>query len=118
MHFNLRDISVYCNGRQYPSSNYTLDYTKDLYARPYHDMQECVGVANSTESNGINYGMYKNGWCFYVFNLTPSMEQSNAFELVREGTTSVTLRFSAPVQAGGVIFTFIFLYSLIIFRFH
>ena len=102
LNFNLRDITIYCNGRQYPGSSYNIDYTYNLYVRPYHDMQEFIGMANTTDSNGINYDMYKTGWCLYVFNLTPSMEQSNAFELVREGTTSICLRFNEPVPPGGV----------------
>jgi len=100
--FNLRDISVYCNGQIYPHTKYNCSNNSILSARPYHDMQEFVGMANTTDSNGISYAMYKNGWCLYVFNLTPSMEQSKDFELVREGTTSICLRFNSPVPAGGV----------------
>jgi hypothetical protein len=88
-----------------------------MYARPYHDMQEFTGMANTTDSNGISYSMYKSGWCLYVFNLTPSMEQSKDFELVREGTTSVCLRFNQPVPAGGVWHFICFLNNHFEYRF-
>jgi len=46
--------------------------------------------------------MFKNGWCIYVFNLTNSQEDSEGFELVKDGCTSVEIRFSSPVPAGGI----------------
>jgi hypothetical protein len=61
-----------------------------------------LGFAYTNESNGIDYSMFKNGWCIYVFNLTNSQEDSEGFELVKDGCTSVEIRFSTPVPAGGV----------------
>jgi hypothetical protein len=65
-------------------------------------MQENVGFSYTTDSNGISHKMFKKGWCIYVFNLTNSMENDPGFELIKEGTTAVQIRFSSAIQAGGV----------------
>lgn len=63
---------------------------------------ENLGYAYNTESNGINYKMFKTGWNVYVFNLTNSQEDSQGFELVKDGCTSVHIRFSTAVPANGI----------------
>ena len=68
--FSVREIELMANGRLYPQNPYSLDYGNKLYARAYHDCQEHLGFANTSESNGINYKMYKSGWNIYCFDLT------------------------------------------------
>jgi hypothetical protein len=63
---------------------------------------ENLGYAYTSESNSINYSMFKNGWNVYVFNLTNSQEDTQGFELVKDGTTSVHISFASPVPAGGI----------------
>lgn len=86
----------------FTTKNFSLDYQNSNYARAYHDAQEHLGFAYSNESNGINYSMFKNGWNIYVFNLTNSQQDSEGFELVKDGATTVQIRFSSPVPAGGI----------------
>ena len=80
----------------------SLDYENSNYARAYHDTQEHLGFAYTSESNGITYSMFKNGWTIYVFNLTNSQEDSQAFELIKDGSTTVNIRFNSAVPAGGI----------------
>jgi hypothetical protein len=82
-HFNVREITINANGRNYPQVPYSLDYGANKYVRPFHDLHEHVGTAYNTESNGINYKMYKAGWCFYAFSLTNSQENEPFFELIK-----------------------------------
>jgi hypothetical protein len=92
-HFNIRDIEIIANGRIYPQQPYNLDFGGKNYIRAYHDFQEYLGFANTTESNGINYKKYPNGFCFFAFMLTNAQEDSPGFELIKDGTTSVNIRF-------------------------
>jgi hypothetical protein len=101
-HFKVREIELMANGRVYPQQPYNLDYTNNLYVKAYHDFQEHLGFANTTESNGIDYSRYRSGWCFYVFNMTNAQEESPGFELVKDGSTVITIRFDSPVPAGGI----------------
>jgi hypothetical protein len=106
-HLNVREISITANGRCYPHVPYSFDYRNNNYVRAYHDFHEFVGQAYSTESNGIDYAMYKTGWCLYSFILTNSMENENSFELLKDGVTGINIKFADPVANGG--------YSLIVY---
>jgi negative regulator of sigma E activity len=61
-----------------------------------------LGMAYSTESNGIDYAMYGDGWTIFSFILNNSGENSNCFELIKDGTTSLYMRFANTIPAGGV----------------
>lgn len=100
--FNIREISVMSSGRTYPQMMYNLDYANKNYARAYHDMQENLGFAFSNDSNGISYEMFERGWNIYVFNLTNSMENEPGFELIKDGTTSINIKFKERTPNGGI----------------
>lgn len=63
---------------------------------------EHLGFAYTNESNGISYSMFRDGWCVYVFSLTNSQEDSQGFELIKDGSTTVNIRFKTPVPANGI----------------
>ena len=115
MPFNTREITVFVNGRTYPSNLYNLNYANGLYVRPYHEMMEALGFAYSPESNGISLKRYINGCCFYVFNLNNSQEENPTFDLISEGTTTANLKFSQPVPAGGIVLISIAIFDSIIY---
>nr|CAD2178121.1 unnamed protein product [Meloidogyne enterolobii] len=103
-HFNVREISIVANGRNYPQAPYDFDYENGKYIRAFNDMNEAIGLANSTESNGITVQQYGKTHCIYVFNLTNSGEdQGGTFDLIKNGTTAVNIKFSKPVPEGGIM---------------
>ncbi|KAL3113285.1 hypothetical protein niasHT_018900 [Heterodera trifolii] len=101
-HHNVRDIELTASGRTYPQFPYNLDYKNNRYARAYHDTQEHLGMACTTESNGISYSMFKTAYCLYVFQMTNSQEDSPGFELIKEGCTAMNIRFAEAVPNEGV----------------
>ena len=90
------------SGRTYPQFPYNLDYKNNNYVRAYHDTQEHLGMACTTESNGISYSMFKTAYCLYVFQMTNAQEDSPGFELIKEGCTAVNIRFAEAVPTEGV----------------
>lgn len=100
--FDVREITIEANGLQYPAVPYNLRFAGRQYARPYHDMQESLGFANTTESNGIDFKRYCRGWTIFVFQMTNSLEDEPHFDLIKNGTTSIHLKFNTPIPAGGV----------------
>ena len=102
-HFNTRELSLQVNGKSYPSNAYNLNYTNGQYVRAFHDTMEALGFVNSVESNGLTFEKFKDGWCLYCFNLTNSAEDSNCFDLITEGAVNVNIKFTNPVQRGGVV---------------
>jgi len=103
-HFNVREINIVANGRTFPQAAYDLDYPNGKYVRPFNDMNEAVGFVNTVESNGISYEQFSKTHCIYVFNMTNSGEdQGGLFDLIRNGTTAVNIKFSAAVPDGGIM---------------
>ena len=100
--FNAREVTISANGRNYPQVPYQLDYDNQIYARAYHDMFENLGLANTTDTNGITYKMFMKGWNIYVFNMNKSGENDNGFDLITEGTTAVKIVFNNAIPTGGV----------------
>jgi hypothetical protein len=79
-----------------------LDYSNKNCVRAYYDQQDNLGFAFSNESNGITYSMFRKGWNIYVFNLTNSLENDPGFQLIKEGTTAIYVKFEKPVPARGI----------------
>ncbi|KAL3075109.1 hypothetical protein niasHT_039189 [Heterodera trifolii] len=102
--FNVREIAIIANGRSYPQAPYDLDYPHGKYVRAFNDMNEAVGFANSSESNGITFPQYGKTRCIYVFNLTSSGDdQAALFDLIKNGTTAVSIKFNRAVPVGGLM---------------
>ena len=103
-HFDVREISVIANGRAYPNAPYDLDYAAGKYVRPYNDMNEAINLANTMDGNGISYEQYAATHCVYIFNLTNSGEDhAGMFDLIKNGTTAVNIKFAKPVPDGGLV---------------
>lgn len=100
--FDVQQISIMCSGRTFPYTQYNLEYGVNKYSRPYHDMCENLGLGFSKESNGIDFGMFKRGWNIYVFNLTNSLDNEPGFELIKDGTTSINIKFRSRTPNGGI----------------
>jgi hypothetical protein len=101
-HNNVREISITANGQTYPAAPYDLDINGGKFARSFHDLHEVMGMANNTDSNGISMSNYKSCSCLYAFNLTNSMEDNACFDLIKNGTTTLNIKFSAAIPAGGL----------------
>ena len=101
--YDVRELTIFANNKTYPSSLYNLNFGRNQHARAFHDFCESLGMANTTESNGITWNKYKNGWTFYSFNLTNSQEDSGCFDLIKEGSTDINIKFTTGVVAGGLV---------------
>ena len=51
--FNIRSISVNAMGVNHPAVPYNLDFTRLKNMRPFQDLHNSLGLANSCDSNGI-----------------------------------------------------------------
>lgn len=101
--FDLRDLSVHAGGQQFPSVAYNnLQFTTGACMRPYVDLYEALGLANSDRTCGITFEQFRDGWTFLVVPLTSTLDDNCGFELVKNGSTNVRLTFNSPIPAGGV----------------
>lgn len=101
--YDIREIAVHAGGLIYPSVPYKMEFTKNMgQLRPYVDMYEALGVANSEKSFDISINQFKDGWTFFVIPLTSTLDDSCGFELLRAGTTTIRVQFNSEIPAGGV----------------
>ncbi|CAI4220812.1 unnamed protein product [Auanema sp. JU1783] len=99
--FNLKNIYLTMNNRIIPTRPYNLDW-ESSYATAYVDMLEGLGIAHSDTSNGITPEMYKNGFAFFVFDISPTVHSSDLFDVIRQGNVALKLEFSQRVHNDGI----------------
>ena len=101
-HFSARSIQIQAGGKSYPPNPLTFDYANNQFVRPYIQMCEDLGLTTTRRMNWITLDEFKNGDCLYVFNLTPDEPTTDNWQLVQDGSTSVSIIFREPVPVGGV----------------
>ena len=103
--FNLRSASVECGSNTYPLTRYDLNFDakNPSYMRLYMDLHDSLNISRgNAETCGINLWKFLNGWFTVVIPMTPLLDDSESFELIEQGTTTLKLKFSKPVPEGGV----------------
>lgn len=100
--FDVQEITIHANGQTYPANPYRMRWDEDVdstnYLRAYVDMQDATrNTINLT--NGITQDQYRNGWTFFVFTLTSTLEDCDGFELIQNSTTTVQLKFNKPIDS-------------------
>lgn len=76
-----------------------LKFLKNAIQFPKNNIQDGLRLANTIETNGISPHHFKNGWAIYVFVLAPDYN-AEGFDLIRAGTTSITVRFNPKTTEG------------------
>ncbi|KAH7693291.1 Protein F19G12.2, partial [Aphelenchoides avenae] len=101
--FDIREVVVNAGGINYPAVPYNMSWSNVpvQFVRAFVDMHDgCMPSHNTT--NGITLEQYLDGWTFFVIPLAAALDDCGGFELVRNGTTTIALRFSTPIPDPGV----------------
>ncbi|GFU49578.1 uncharacterized protein TNCV_1591121 [Trichonephila clavipes] len=109
-HYNLNHISLSENGIQIPTTAYTPDYAKDLYARNYLSLFTDL----AQHKTNVSYDDYKENICLYVFDLTQDKSASEPFgNVTRNGDISIHLKFDAELPETATLIAYMEMPSLI-----
>ena len=100
--FDVSEIFVTAGGISYPSRPLSPKYNENHFGRAYIQLFEALGLAGENSGNMITMDKFKNGWCLYGFNMSPTEDDVADWELVKNGATSVRIHFSKPIPDGGV----------------
>lgn len=100
-HFDIKEAYLDCSGRSIPARPLNLNFEKNRYMPAYLNMLEGTGMARSTFNNGITREAFKNGFAFFVFEVSATLD-SDSFDLINLGTTSFNMSFNKPVPQGGI----------------
>ena len=93
-HYNLMEISVYCDGQQqYGIKPLTTDYTKSLYIRAFNTLFSGTGKVFKDEGNGISRLSFSQGNALYAFDLSSDLGEEDHFNLLKQGSVRLVLKF-------------------------
>ena len=98
---DVRSISVEAGGVTFPSVAYDFNFGENRYIRGFVDMYQHLNLIGRTHSINLTMPKYHEGWCFFSFNLTSTLKDSSAFELIRNSTTVIKAIFNSAIAGDG-----------------
>ena len=95
---DLNFLALHLDGRQIPSKPLTPDFANHRSIRAFHNTLLSLGHVNKNTACGIDRDDFENGYALYSFDLTPSLLDGQAFELVRTGSLRLEVKMEQPVN--------------------
>jgi hypothetical protein len=93
-HFSLSELAVYLDGQQYNVKPLSLDFTNNQYITSFMSLFNGTGKENRDEGNDIDRSDFADGYALYASDLSPDLSENYHFNLVRQGTVRVDLKFA------------------------
>ncbi|CAL2052409.1 unnamed protein product [Caenorhabditis brenneri] len=100
-HNHLSEIQIDAGGTMYPPQPIRCDFTNNNYALAFTRMYEELGCVSNKTCPRITYEMFRSGFAFYVFNLSP-LDTSSSWELLKSGSTQLFMKFNTKTPTGGL----------------
>ncbi|CAD6196202.1 unnamed protein product [Caenorhabditis auriculariae] len=100
--FNIQNVYLDVGGVTVPNRPMNLDYPEDQFATAYLSMVEGLGLARNDRNNGITMEMFKNGYNFYVFELSPTAN-TPMFDLVKNSNVVLRIQFREKTPSDGLV---------------
>jgi len=106
VHCNLIQTAVYVNGKCYPLIPFTPDYSEadgcggGNWFREFQNMSDMMGVGYGNAGFDIHRRDFPNGYCIYIYDLTPNRSASDLSHatLIKYGSIRIDCQFSKPLE--------------------
>ena len=95
--FSLTQLAVYLDGQLHGIKPLQLDYGSGQYVTAFTSLFSGTGKDNRDEGNDINRSDFANGYALYAFDLTPDQSEADHFNLSRQGTVRIDMKFGAAL---------------------
>ena len=96
-HFSLGELSVYLDGQLHGIKPLKLDYRRNQYVAAFVSLYSGTGKDNKDEGNDISRSEFAEGYALYAYDLTPDLSEADHFNLSRQGTVRIDLKFDAAL---------------------
>ena len=97
-HFDLTKLILYHNGRPVMGRCLEPKFKEKLYTIAYANTLIALGQFNSSESNGLTYGMFGNGFTLFAFDLTADNQMYAAHRhQIASGNLRLELSFATAL---------------------
>ncbi|MCP4458743.1 MAG: hypothetical protein GY816_12080 [Cytophagales bacterium] len=100
--FSITHIRVTAGDVTYPRNPMVFDFANKRYTRAYMGLFEALNMVNEDKGNSICYDDYLNGYCMFGFDLSPDCSDGSHWQLIREGSTSISIEFGTDTPASGI----------------
>jgi len=99
-HFNLTEIALYLDGQQQHAIRpIQPNYERGQYIRAYDTLFAGTGKLSKDEGLFITREDYGSGYALYAFDLSADLGEDDHFNLVRQGSVRLALKFAAALPA-------------------
>jgi len=89
---------VYSDGQQqHGIKPLALDIANQLFVRRFNTLFSGTGKLFRDEENSLSRGYINNGYALYVFDLTPDLGEDDHFNLSKQGSVRLVLKFAEPL---------------------
>ena len=95
--FSLTQLAVYLDGQLHGIKPLQLDYGSGQYVTAFTSLFSGTDKDNRDEGNDINRSDFANGYAFYAFDLTPDQSEADHFNLSRQGTVRIDMKFGVAL---------------------
>ena len=105
-HFDADYLALYLDGMQVPSKPLQPDFENDLSIRSYASLFMGTGIMGMDHGNHISRDEYGKGYTLFAFDLTPDLDDSGHFQLVKHGNLRLELHFKNPLPStiNGIVY--------------
>ena len=106
--FEVNEVSVYLDGRQQQAIRpLKPDYGDNKnYVGSFLSLFAGTGKINRDDGNFINRSDYAAGYALYAFDLSPDLAEDGHFNLTREGSVRLTIKFSTALTASVTVISY------------
>ncbi len=98
--YTIEQVKVMAGGVCFPREPLQMDFDTYAFVRPYIQLFEAIEHAKEDKGNNITPADFKENRCLFVFDLTPDEQDGGHWDLLREGSTSIDIKFRDVIPQG------------------
>ena len=97
-HQNLSYCTLLVDGKMIPQKPLVSDFANNNTLRNYFMLLESTGHVFNNSGIDISRRDYEQGYSLLAFDLTPDLDESGCYHVLRKGTARLELKFSTALQ--------------------
>ena len=98
-HNNLKYCNLVVGGRSIPQKPLESNFTDNLTLRNYFNLLESTGKAFNNGGLDISRSEYNDGYTLLAFDLTPDLDETGCYHVVKRGNIRLELKFGQGLPA-------------------
>lgn len=97
-HFSMSEISIFLDGQSHSLKPLTMNFVDNTYIRAYLSLFNGTSMTGFDSGNDITREDFAGGYAIYVFDLTPDLYSDESFNLIRQGSVRIDVKFRNALE--------------------